>query len=86
MTEIGVRELKTRASEIIRAMREERARYVVTYRGHPVGTLAPLDEPVAISSGEMAEVWADLLCLGEAIGANWDAPQSSTELLAELRR
>jgi antitoxin (DNA-binding transcriptional repressor) of toxin-antitoxin stability system len=33
MPDIGVRELKTRASEIIRDLREQRTRYVVTYRG-----------------------------------------------------
>lgn len=40
MPEIGVRELKTRASEIIRTVRDHRARYVVTRRGRPVGVLA----------------------------------------------
>ena len=44
MPDIGVRELKTRASEIIRDLREQRTRYVVTYRGRPVGLLLPLDE------------------------------------------
>ena len=33
MPEVGVRELKIRASEILRNVRERRARYVITYRG-----------------------------------------------------
>ena len=39
MPEIGVRELKVHASEIVRAVRDARARYIITYRGHPVGVL-----------------------------------------------
>jgi prevent-host-death family protein len=44
MPDIGVRELKTHASEIIRQVRERRERYVITHRGRPVGVLMPLDE------------------------------------------
>ena len=52
MAQVGVRELKARASEIIRAVRERRARYVITYRGRPVGVLLPLDEA---SRGEVVD-------------------------------
>jgi prevent-host-death family protein len=41
---VGIRELKNRASEIIRAVRERGAQYIVTRRGHPVGLLLPIDE------------------------------------------
>ena len=44
MPDIGVRELKARASEIIRNVREHRTRYTITYRGQPVGVLAPLEQ------------------------------------------
>jgi len=44
MPQVGVRELKNRTSEIIRAVREEKAEYIVTYQGRPVGLLLPLDE------------------------------------------
>ena len=33
MPDVGIRELKTHASEIVRNVRENRARYVITYRG-----------------------------------------------------
>ena len=36
--QVGIRELKNEASEIIRAVREERAEYVVTYRGQPAAS------------------------------------------------
>jgi prevent-host-death family protein len=44
MPRVGIRELKARASEIVRAVREEKAQYVITYQGQPVGVLSPIDE------------------------------------------
>ena len=41
---VGVRELKTQASRVIRAVREEMAEYVITLRGRPVAMLRPLTE------------------------------------------
>jgi len=90
MPDVGVRELKARASEIVRAVRERRARYVITYRGQPVGLLVPLDEariavhPPAEEIGESA--WEALTRLGEEIGREWRSPQTSTEILSEMRR
>ena len=88
--EIGVRELKTRASESVRAVRERRARYLITYRGRPVGLLLPLDEAPpgeGVPSGEArADAWGELTRLGEEIGRGWQSPQTSAELLSEMRR
>jgi prevent-host-death family protein len=87
MPEIGVRELKTHASEIIRAVREERARYLVTYRGRPVGVLLPLEEAGdALAEPEGDAVWQELTELGAEIGQGWQSPLSSAELLSEMRR
>ena len=90
MPDVGVRELKAHASEIIREVREERARYVITYRGRPVGMLVPLEEP---GSGTMplaepadATAWEALTRLGEEIGRQWRSPLTSAELLSEMRR
>ena len=44
MARVGVRELKAKASEIVRDVREKRTRYVVTHRGKPVAELVPLTE------------------------------------------
>ena len=44
MPTIGVRELKSQASEIVRLIREEQAEYVVTLRGEPVAVLLPIDK------------------------------------------
>jgi prevent-host-death family protein len=90
MPDVGVRELKTQASEIVRQVRENRARYIITYRGQPVGLLMPLDEASSSSlpSGEEpAETpWEMLTRLGKEIGQGWQSPLSSTEMLSEMRR
>lgn len=90
MTDIGVRELKTHASEIIRRVRDQRARYVITHRGKPVGLLVPLDEagpaPLRSAEGGAEAAWEALTRLGEEIGREWRSPLSSAELLSEMRR
>jgi len=43
MPRVGVRELKNRASEILRAVREEGAEYIITYQGRPSAVLLPID-------------------------------------------
>jgi prevent-host-death family protein len=88
MSEIGVRKLKIHASEIVRSVREERARYVITQRGHPVALLTPLDElsPQTPSLEAATAAWNDLVRLGEAIGRGWQSPLTSVELLSDMRR
>lgn len=90
MTEIGVRELKVHASEIVRNVRERRARYLITHRGRPIGLLLPLDDTKAVPSAPEAEsaatAWEELTRLGEEIGREWRSSLTSTELLSSMRR
>lgn len=90
MRDIGVRELKVRASEIMRNVWKRRARYVITYRGRPIGLLTPLEQAPTASAASMPEstdaVWAELTRLGEEISRGWCSPQTSTELLSDMRR
>jgi prevent-host-death family protein len=44
MPQVGVRELRDRASEILRQVREEKNKYIITYQGHPVALLVPVDQ------------------------------------------
>jgi prevent-host-death family protein len=85
MPEVGVRELKARASEILRNVRDRRSRYVVTLRGRPVGILLPLGEA---QTGEVDQqgAWDELARLGKEISRGWQSPLTSTELLSEMRR
>ena len=90
MREIGVRELKARASEIVRNVRKRRARYIITYRGRPVGLLAPLEgaQPGNLSAAEESatSIWDELTRLGEDIGRGWPADKTSADILSEMRR
>ncbi len=90
MPESGVRELKIRASQILRAVRERRARYIITYRGKAVAVLAPLDAVPAEEQASSPEgggaVWDELVRLGEQIAKGWRTRKSSTELLSKMRR
>jgi prevent-host-death family protein len=87
MREIGVRELKVKASEIMRSVRQRRARYIITYRGRPVGLLSPLQdqEPSRAAAGE-SSAWDELTRLGQEIGRGWPAGVSSADVLSEMRR
>ena len=85
MPEIGIRDLKARASEVIRSVREKRARYLVTFRGRPVAAIVPLDRGEAATPG-ISQAWRTLTEIGEEIGRGWRSDQSSLELLKEIRR
>ena len=94
MRRVGVRELKSEASDVIRAVREERAEYVVTFRGRPVAVIVPLDEGDELPTREamraarqrsrafMARWDAAVARLGDEIGGQG----SAAEWVAEQRR
>jgi len=90
MPQIGIRELKIHASEIMRQVRDERTRYIITYRGQPVGVLLPLQEADVeqqlLNESPGADPWEELTTLGQEIGAGWQSPQTGAEILAEMRR
>lgn len=78
---VGVRELKNRATEIVRQMREHRAEYVITYYGRPVAVLLPVDEDwleeearcTAEATRPGEEIAAELESLEKEIGRSWEA-------------
>ena len=82
--EIGIRELKSRASEVVRAVKEERARYIITQRGKPAAIIIPLDAAPPEKSGD--EVWERLMKIGEELGKGWQNEKSAVEILSEMRR
>jgi prevent-host-death family protein len=82
MPAVGVRELKARATEILREVGELGTRYVVTVRGRPVGVLIPFDSPeIAPQTG-----WDGLWEVGAELATRWNSQCSSVELLDEMRR
>ena len=84
MEEIGIRELKARASDVVRAVKEKRARYVVTQRGVPAALIIPLDAVPAKPTDD--EVWEHLIKIGEELAKGWQSEKSAVEILSEMRR
>ncbi len=82
--EIGIRELKKRVSEIVRAVKEDRARYVITQRGKPAALIIPLDAEPPIDQGD--EVWQNLMKIRDELGKGWQSEKSAVEILSEMRR
>lgn len=82
--EIGIRELKSRVSEVVRAVKEERARYVITQRGKPAAIIVPIDAIPTKKNDD--EVWERLLKIGEELGKGWESEKSAVEILSEMRR
>ncbi len=86
MPQIGVRELKIRASEIVRNVRRRKTRYVITYRGRPVGLLTPIEEPDTSPASTAQDNWDELTRLGQKIAAGWPPGVSSADILSDMRR
>jgi prevent-host-death family protein len=89
MPEIGIRELKTRASEILRNVRKRGVRYMITYRGRPVGLLIPVEQPELGTSEEATlslAAWNELTKLGREIGRRWPKGLRSAQVLSKMRR
>ncbi len=87
MADIGVRELKTHASEIVREVKENGKRYIVTHRGRPVAAIVPVEEArIGLTEDSETSVWEELAQLGLQIGQGWQSPQTSAEILSGMRR
>jgi len=88
MRDIGIRELKTKASEIIRNVWKRRARYTITYRGRPVGVLLPLERaiPPKPETDASSDAWEELARLGSSIARRWPKGKTSGEILSQMRR
>jgi prevent-host-death family protein len=85
---IGIRDLKNNATHILRAVREERAEYVVTFNGRPVAVLRPYTEAdTAAQRATGVEAYlARVEELAREVAAAWQGPASAAEAVAEQRR
>lgn len=83
MEEIGIRELKARASDVVRAVKEQRARYVITQRGVPVAVIIPMD---AVLPEKEDDGWENLLAIRARLGREKGNKRNSLEILSEMRR
>lgn len=87
-SKIGIRDLKNRASEIVREVHEHEAEFIVTLRGEPVAVLGPLSERNEEEHRQDAaeEAMAQIDALADEIARAWTSPKSALELLEEQRR
>ena len=84
MTEIGIRELKQRTSEILRHVREEKETISITYRGRVVARLTQVDK---VGRKELdSQVWTSMDELAAEIGARWPVGATAVEAVREQRR
>jgi len=89
MREVGIKELKAHASEIVRRVSEDRARYVVSRRGKPVAVLVPVDSGEARDTPEprdSRDAVEELLRLGHEATKDWQSEKTAVEMISEMRR
>ncbi|HEX9438386.1 MAG TPA: type II toxin-antitoxin system prevent-host-death family antitoxin [Roseiflexaceae bacterium] len=85
MQTIGIRELKERASEILRQVREERATFDVTYRGRVVARLAPVEQ-AENNIAESLRLLGELDRIANEIGAHIEGEVDAVEMVRDVRR
>ena len=92
MSLIGVRELKEQTSEVIRQVREERAEYVVTYKGKPVAVILPLNteqmvkEMVQSAKKAVDTGWEEYERIAQELRETCPPGLSTQEALDAIRR
>ena len=85
MGEIGIRELKQRANEILRQVREKQETFTVTYRGKVVAKLVPVVD-ASIEQERTSAIWTQMEELSREIGTLWPPGMPAAEAVAEQRR
>jgi prevent-host-death family protein len=85
MKSIGIRELKERASEIVREVREQQAEYTVTHRGRVVARLVPA-EPPAPSQADIEAYLAEWDEIAAEINRDWPEGVSAEDVMRDIRR
>jgi prevent-host-death family protein len=85
MSLVGIRELKTNASELVRRVREEGEIIDITYYGEVVARLVPVKE-VKTKPEELAELWAAMDRLAQEVSAQWTGSPNAVDAVREGRR
>ena len=85
MAEIGIRELKQQASDIIRRVKEDKEdkeTITITRRGKAVAKLVPIEGMTT----EAEAVWAEMDELARDISRHWPEGVSAVDAVSEQRR
>ena len=85
MTEVGIRELKQRTSDILRRVRLDKETILITYRGRVVARLTPVDSARS-KVAEAQPVWAEIDDLAAEISTHWRPGLGAAEAVKEQRR
>jgi prevent-host-death family protein len=85
MRSVGVRELKNRASDVLRRVRDRGEEIEVTYRGRAIARLVPV-RPRRATRAPASRVWSDLDRLADEIGARWPSRLAAADAVRAGRR
>lgn len=85
MSEVGIRELKASASEIVRRVRERGEVVDITYHGEVVARLVPVRPSVPVP-GDVAALLTDMDQLVAEVSAAWPVNVSAVDAVRDVRR
>ena len=86
MKEIGIRDLKARASDLVRQVCENHATYTITRRGRAVGVLAPADFVAPNPDASPEQAWERLNRLADKLDHGKQRGRSAVRELEQSRR
>ena len=82
MTDVGIRQLKQQASEIVRRVREKKETITITYRGRPVAKMVPFEDTKSVSG----TVWVAMDELARELEQYLPDDVSAVDAVSEQRR
>ena len=83
---VGMRELRARASSILRRVREKHEAVDITYRGRVIARIVP-SPPAGAQDEALSAVWTDMDKLAGEIGRYWKPRgKSAAQAVSEARR
>ena len=85
MTKVGITELKTRTSDIIRRVRDANETFLITNRGRPVAKLTPIQDTETKIARDLS-ILKEMDRLAEEITKHWPEGVSAVDAVREVRR
>jgi prevent-host-death family protein len=86
MPRIGISQFRAHASEILRDVKDNQARYVITSRNRPVGIVMPYSSREETEAEIREQALAAFFAAGEQVRQAWKSPLTPLEVLQEMRR
>ena len=85
MAEVGIRELKAQASDIIRRVRDSNETFIVTYRGRAVARIEPIQDRQTQVAHDMS-ILEEMDRVADEISKYWPKGVSAADAVSEQRR